>query len=390
MPLPKFDAIDAALNFHRDSLEIEGSCDIYTIKQTKSDKILKTRIDSQIAHEHQSNLRIAASLSPPDAERFAISTNLGQESPFGSLSQVSNRRTYAYLIGALNASHPDYDLSNILRPNDFCKERNLQDVINDVDEKVLGQKQHYWQTGLLSARSQSRWGYDKWKMLDDEMELGECEVYNFLPAENPFDGDGTPLWSCHYLFFNKSKKRVCYLHVRAIDPAYEYDSTEEDIYDMDEEEVEAEDEDDDTLDDLESQASKRKHQRSSTDLGAEKRAKYWLGNYAKSVVRGSGSGSGGGAGGSFSEDDRADVDQDLLAEIVQHRKAHPEIYNTVVIEDDSDARSSVSPTPGSSEDDEGDVGVGVGKKTHRSRLGLRGDDSDARAMSADLAKSVEP
>jgi hypothetical protein len=369
IPLPKFDLIDAALNFHRDGLEIEGSCDIFTIKMTKADKKLKRRIDDQIAHQHQQNLQMAASLSPPDAARFAKHANLAQASTFGSLSQASNRRTYAYLIGTLNASHPDYDLSNVLRPQDFCKERDVQDAINEIDAKVLGQDKFYWQTGVVSSRTRTQWGYDKWLTIDEEMDLRDCEVYNFCPAENPFDGDGIPLWSMHYFFFNRSKKRVCYLQVRAIDPSYnnEDDDTDYGVYEMD-------NEDDDTATEVEGSASKRP--RSSTDLGASKRARYWLGDRYGSIGYGRSS---------ASEDERPQVDLDQIRALVEYRRKHPEEFPELINEtEESDNRTSVSPTPASSGEDS-DVHA---KMTPKSPFKAR-KMSEIRAMSADVARSGE-
>jgi hypothetical protein len=369
IPLPKFDLIDAALNFHRDGLEIEGSCDIFTIKMTKADKKLKRRIDDQIAHQHQQNLQMAASLSPPDAARFAKHANLAQASTFGSLSQASNRRTYAYLIGTLNASHPDYDLSNVLRPQDFCKERDVQDAINEIDAKVLGQDKFYWQTGVVSSRTRTQWGYDKWLTIDEEMDLRDCEVYNFCPAENPFDGDGIPLWSMHYFFFNRSKKRVCYLQVRAIDPSYnnEDDDTDYGVYEMD-------NEDDDTATEVEGSASKRP--RSSTDLGASKRARYWLGDRYGSIGYGRSS---------ASEDERPQVDLDQIRALVEYRRKHPEEFPELINEtEESDNRTSVSPTPASSGEDSDVPAKMTPKSPFKSRKM-----SEIRAMSADVARSGE-
>jgi hypothetical protein len=372
IPLPKFDLIDAALNFHRDGLEIEGSCDIFTIKMTKADKKLKRRIDDQIAHQHQQNLQMAASLSPPDAARFAKHANLAQASTFGNLITPSNRRTYAYLIGTLNASHPDYDLSNVLRPQDFCRERDVQDAINEIDAKVLGQDKYYWQTGVVSSRSRTQWGYDKWLMIDEEMTLRECEVYNFCPAENPFDGDGVPLWSLHYFFFNRAKKRVCYLQVRGIDPSYndddETDYGDYGLYEMDD--------DEDTATEIEGSTSKRP--RSSTDLGASKRARYWLGDRYSSVGYGRSS---------TSEDEKPQVDIDQIKALVEYRRRHPEEFPEVLNEEEeSDHRTtSVSPTPVSSGDDSDAPAQMTPKSPFRLRKG-----SEPRAMSADLARSVEP
>jgi hypothetical protein len=316
---------------------------------------------------------MAASLSPPDAAKFAKSANLSQSSTFGNLIQPSNRRVYAYLIGTLNASHPDYDLSNVLRPQDFCRERDVQDAINEIDAKVLGQDKYYWQSGAIpstSARARtSQWGYDKWLMIDEEMDLRDCEVYNFAPQENPFDGDGVPLWSLHYFFFNRAKKRVCYIQVRAIDPTYNHSDEEEDddanfgVYNMD-----SDDNDEETATEGED-ATKRP--RTATDLGASKRARYWLGDrYGRR---------------SASEDEKPQVDIESIHALVEYRRRHPEEFPEILDEEEeetTDGRGgSASPTPGSSgEESEGGLKVpGFGKR--------RG--SDFRALSADLSRSAD-
>jgi hypothetical protein len=315
---------------------------------------------------------MAASLSPPDAARFAKSANLSQSSTFGNLIQPSNRRVYAYLIGTLNASHPDYDLSNVLRPQDFCRERDVQDAINEIDAKVLGQDKYYWQSGAVPSTSAkaktAQWGYDKWLMIDEEMDLRDCEVYNFCPAENPFDGDGVPLWSLHYFFFNRAKKRVCYVQVRAIDPSYNY-SDEEENEDFT---FNAYDDEEEDATEVEDAASKRP--RSSTDLGASKRARYWLGDrYGRR---------------SASEDERPQVDIEAIRALVEYRRRHPEEFPEILDEEEEEVTdergTSASPTPASSEgESEGGLkvpGLHGGKKR-------RG--SDLRAMSADLSRSAD-
>jgi hypothetical protein len=270
---------------------------------------------------------------------------------------------YAYLIGTLNATHPDYDLSNVLRPGDFVKEADVADAIREVDKNVLGEDKYYGQNSVVATpRRRLQWGYDKWMTIDEEMDLRECEVYSFQPQENPFDGDGVPLWSLHYFFFNRAKKRVCYIQVRAVDPSYNYSDDDEDdegygLYGM---ENEAEE------DSTEADDDSTERPKSSTDLGASKRARYWLGDrYGRS---------------STSEDERPQVDLDSIRALVDYRRKHPEEFPQILDEETEDEgrNTSASPTPASSGEDS-DAGLqvpgGKGKKKRR--------ESDVRAMSAD-------
>lgn len=168
---------------------------------------------------------------------MAASLNLSRSSPFGSLNEISSRRTFAYLIATLNASHPDYDFSHVLRPTDFRRERDLRIVMANLDNTLnsvrpLG-------TSLLSPNANSSfrsyssspaahaaagsdaisspaWGPYVWTMIDKEMILKDCMVFSYDPVEDPFDGDEAAIWRIHYFFFNKDKKRVAYLYVRGL------------------------------------------------------------------------------------------------------------------------------------------------------------------------------
>lgn len=108
------------------------------------------------------------------------------------------------------------------------------------------------------------WNPIMWRIVDSEMDLENCAIYSYRPQENPFDDEDTALWSLHYFFFNKQKKRVCYLYLRALKIRW-YDLTGDSSY------LEAE-----------PKTPKRKHarSRSSMDFGASKRARYWLGERA--------------------------------------------------------------------------------------------------------------
>jgi len=266
--LRSFEDVSSALNFESDGIRVVGGCDLYTTKAAGSDKKLYKRIDQTLEAKHESLLRLAASLSPPQAKEFAKSSNLSRSSPFGALSQTSNRRTYAYMIATLNASHPDYDFSYVLRPDDFHREKRLNDVMNALDSKVYGAHSARIPRGLQTPGGSLMWGPRMWKMVDDEMDLFSCDVYSYSPPENPFDDEETALWSLHYFFFNKHLKRVCYLYVRALSPTFPDVESDSEVSTAD------------PRDELSSPVRMKKRNRQSADFSARKRARFWLGDRA--------------------------------------------------------------------------------------------------------------
>ena len=55
-----------------------------------------------------------------------------------------------------------------------------------------------------------------WRVIDKEMSLKECSIYCYSPEEDPYDGEEGAIWSFNYFFFNKTKKRVCYIYLRGL------------------------------------------------------------------------------------------------------------------------------------------------------------------------------
>ncbi|KXX77331.1 Repressor of RNA polymerase III transcription maf1 [Madurella mycetomatis] len=249
LALPSFDVVTSALNFDTPDCHVTGSCDLYTTKAAGSDKKLYKNIQQSLESQHAALLKFGASLSPPQRSSMAASLNLSRSSPFGSLDEVSNRRTFAYLIATLNASHPDYDFSHVLRPADFKRERVLRQVMAHIDST------------LSSVRPNANFlDTAMWSMIDKEMSLKDCTVFSYQPADDPFDEEEGAIWALHYFFFNKALKRVCYLYVRGV-PVMSHSPRQ-----------------------LPHSALSRKGTLSGLgdedldDLGANKRARYWLGD----------------------------------------------------------------------------------------------------------------
>lgn len=270
LPLRDFDDVTNALNFHTPDCQVIGGCDLYTTKAAGSDKKLYRNIENSLESQYESLLQLSASVSPPqDSSSGPSSLNLSRSSPFGPLSQVSSRRTFAYLIATLNASHPDYDFSHNLRPADFRKERSLKTVINTIDSTLYNLRpssgmtlQVPFQTSYATASSPSTnqsWGPHMWALIDKEMTLKDCTVYCWAPPDEPFDGEEGSIWSLNYFFFNKQRKRVAYYYVRGV-PVITPSPRQ--------------------------RVSITKRTAGGYESSANKRARYWLGEQAANVTNG--------------------------------------------------------------------------------------------------------
>jgi hypothetical protein len=223
LPVQDFEAVTSALNFNTPDCNVTGGCDLYTTKSTGSDKKLYKNIDKDLNSQHDALLKLGASLSPPDREHMLATSPSMQlfstSSAFGPLSELSSRRTFAYLIATLNASHPHYDFSHVLRPNDFKRERNLRRVMASLDSILQNVRPGFEATSFDSSMGSdlnSAWGTQCWSLIDKEMRLNECTIFSYRPDPDPFEEDESAIWAVHYFFFNRALKRVAYLYVRVV------------------------------------------------------------------------------------------------------------------------------------------------------------------------------
>lgn len=223
----------SALNFDTPDCHITGSCDLYTTKAAGSDKRLYKNIQQSLQTQHDNLIKFGKSLSPPQRESIAETINFERSSPFGSLNEKANRNTYAYLIATLNASHPDYDFSNVLRPDDFKREKELRRVMAHIDSTLQSVRPNSSYLDVTIPRMGSSpaaassfgssglamspvWGPAMWASIDKEMDLKDCSIFSYQPVDAPFDEEEGAIWALHYFFFNKTLKRVCYLYVRGM------------------------------------------------------------------------------------------------------------------------------------------------------------------------------
>ncbi|POR32675.1 Repressor of RNA polymerase III transcription MAF1 [Tolypocladium paradoxum] len=262
LPVQDFEAVTSALNFNTPDCNVTGGCDLYTTKSTGSDKKLYKNIDKDLNSQHDALLKLGASLSPPDREHMLATSPSMQlfstSSAFGPLSELSSRRTFAYLIATLNASHPHYDFSHVLRPGDFKRERNLRRVMVNLDSILQNVRPGFEATSYdssLGSDLSSVWGAQYWALIDKEMRLNECTIFSYQPDSDPFEEDESAIWAVHYFFFNRALKRVAYLYVRVV-PVISSNSP--------------------TL--RPTKVGQQKRHTGFNSDGATKRAKYWLGD----------------------------------------------------------------------------------------------------------------
>lgn len=223
LPVQDFEAVTSALNFNTPDCNVTGGCDLYTTKSTGSDKKLYKNIDKDLNSQHEALLKLGASLSPPEREQMLATSPSMQlfshSSAFGPLSELTSRRTFAYLIATLNASHPHYDFSNVLRPGDFKRERNLRRVMINLDSILQNVRPSFEAKSYgssLGSDTASVWGPQCWALVDKEMRLNECTIFSYHPDTDPFEEDQSAIWAAHYFFFNRALKRVAYLYVRVV------------------------------------------------------------------------------------------------------------------------------------------------------------------------------
>lgn len=112
--------------------------------------------------------------------------------------------------------------------------------------------------GSVNSAGSEIWNQNMWRLIDKEMGLRHCEKYSYAPDDDPFDGDEGAIWSTHYFFFNKEKKRVCYIYLRGFSVISHSPVHEPSL--------------------MRRPANERKISYSLGDEGASKRASYWLSN----------------------------------------------------------------------------------------------------------------
>ena len=122
------------------------------------------------------------------------------------------------------------------------------------------------------------------------------DVYCYVPDDDPFDGEETAIWSHRYLFFNKERKRVCYFYIRGLSMLSHSPSARSRVIEL-----------------SRKRGSPASANVSVSDLGGEKRARFWLGNRPEFEDDGWGDEDGPSETIEDPGDDEVDIDQALGA-----------------------------------------------------------------------------
>ncbi|CDK26317.1 unnamed protein product [Kuraishia capsulata CBS 1993] len=248
--------VNQFLTFDTNDTHIDGGCDLFTTKPVGSDRKLYKTIDKHLDRLLEENEIFANSNlqnSPPSPAQFRArrasssakarpvlssldrqqssnalsrsyhyspyispksldSKSLGskfpdeskywEDSPFGPLSEPSSRKTFAYLIAILNASYPDHDFSYV-QPDNFKALSSSAELISKFNSLLLS----------LGRSQDLNW---MWETINSHMDLADCVVYLYEPEES-FLNDLSPgtLWFITWFVYNKKRKRVAFLNLRA-------------------------------------------------------------------------------------------------------------------------------------------------------------------------------
>lgn len=190
------------------------------------------------------NNSLSSTSRPPERVLSATSSSsstashlVPQATSLGDFMELGTRRLMTDLILTLNASFPDYDFSNV-RASHFVK-LTLADVMESVNQRLM-------QWALQQSTAPSAVLTDMWKSMDHVIQLGDCQVYSFVPPPRDTEDDPlsfltqtlvgdvvsgeddeddhvinnadhyyespsvVPLWSFNYFFVNKSLKRILF------------------------------------------------------------------------------------------------------------------------------------------------------------------------------------
>lgn len=219
---PDLAKLNSALCFDTPECKINGGVELFTTKPAGTDKKLYKALDKHLYTLQQDNLlskntneeyTMASSVSPPTVSIFSpplafhsvpmsksYSNSDYSTSPFGPLDQPASRRTFAYLISVLNATQPDHDFST-LTPEDFKREHSSAKVINSFNNVLFG-------LGMPVP-------VNLWEYIDTLIDIKECAIYSHTPPQTFLDDEPGTMWSIMWFFFNKRRKRVAYLHLKA-------------------------------------------------------------------------------------------------------------------------------------------------------------------------------
>jgi hypothetical protein len=158
---------------------IHGKIELYSCKPAREDKKLNKQLEQQFNNnslngQHSQPTSIVSIkkeipqpvLSPPSYTLPA--------SPFGPMTDVSSRKTLAFLISTLNSSFPDYDFGSV-KGRDFTKEQYHDNVINSINLHLRD---------CMTDEQRAK----LWLTLEKIVDIKSCDIYSFQP-----DPDSDPV-----------------------------------------------------------------------------------------------------------------------------------------------------------------------------------------------------
>lgn len=238
--IASFDRLSNQLSHELGDTQLLGGVELFTTKMSQNDKRLQRVLDRSIEskYEDDDSVPMDALDVPGSLPVFplhgslnqSLSTSLGSvellsppssvdrprrashSSPFGPMDLGSNRKQYLYLISVLNASDPDRDFSG-LQPDLFTRETNTS--------KVIAQISH-----ILSSMG-SKSPANMWELIDEQICLKDCNCYSLMMPDRVLADEQGCIWARMWFWFNKRRRRVVFLHLRAI-RSYSPDAKPED------------------------------------------------------------------------------------------------------------------------------------------------------------------
>ncbi|CAO3611638.1 unnamed protein product [Cunninghamella echinulata] len=168
LQVDSLDVLNNVFQWESAEAQLTGRIEAYSCKSAGSDKKLFKHM------ENKYNIILSGSISPDD--------HIPVISPFGRLDESAPRKTFFYLLSTLNAAFPDNDFSDV-RPDQFVKQPSVDLVINSVNTTLFN-------LGNDVIVNQ----YRMWDILDELVELNECDVYSYNP-----DSDDDPMYEEGYL-----------------------------------------------------------------------------------------------------------------------------------------------------------------------------------------------
>jgi len=193
LEIPALTRLNNAINaIETMDTKIFGRLEAYSCKTVGNEKKLFKALELQVMEE-------ITTTSPTSPVEYAFS-------PFGPLSDSSNRKSFIYLISVLNSSYSDYDFGNI-RPEQFRKELNIA-TVEENTKVFLGQAIQNSTPELIN---------EIWDTINEEIDLKDSSIYSLIaePDSGPF-GEAGVIWSFNYFFYNKKLKRILYFSCRSV------------------------------------------------------------------------------------------------------------------------------------------------------------------------------